>query len=424
MLNNLNNKKMKRVNVIHVIMILALAGLILPMSFCTKTNTVTNTVTKTVTDTIKGNAISGAVTYPNSTGSPVAAVGAILKLYFGSDTTGTLVATTFSDASGNYKFGYLLAGTYYITSTFNTSNGNGRLMKSSRGEKNNLNGITFATDPGFKVTMAAAPVTQNVALTTFAATSIAKFTIVAADTLADSSFHYMAVEIHTDINFQAEEADSIQPGMTLTGSFPNIGDASGGFKIVKFKFDQANPQNTYFTAYVLTHTQMTNNIGRDTARGGCLDGFWDHDTIKNPTTGAATVLLQTDTAYYTVTSGQVVKYGAGYLAHGTLAPCYKHQGGEIVSPKVNACAPDTVLGYTGQYGWDTRIALPVDFYFEYQGAKQKYSGANYNWFAEFAGTMTFDPLTFFMKGSVGGSATLTVNLQMKGATNYPYWFLQ
>ncbi len=427
---------MKKIKVFQVILVLALVGLMFPISFCKKeTQTVTlhdttiktvhdtsyihiidtlnihDTITVNIHDTLRGKAISGSVTYPNNTNTQIPAKGAVIYLRQGS-ATGPLGAVTFSDSLGNYTIPYLLPGTYFISGKYNTNNQNYRA----------INGISFATNPGYTVTLGSTNLVQNMTMVTILATGTAKLTITAADTLVDPTLKYLTVEIHSGVTFSLEHLDSNYVGMNLGGSFPQTGDPSGGFKIVSFVFDEANPANTYFKAYVLTHTVNTDNIARDTARGGCVDNCFNHDTIKDPNTGAATVLAQTDTAYYYCTPGQVVKYGSGYLVHGTFAPVWKHQGGEIVSPKVTACTPDTVMGYNGQYGWNTRIAVPTDFYFEYQGAKKLYNatGTTFNWYFEFEGQLIFRRSTFYMKAGMGDVVTVNPHIELKGVNNKDY----
>lgn len=82
--------------------VIVAGGLIFSLSNCKKEKEiVTETVYVNVHDTIKGNDIAGLCTYPDYTNTMVPAKGAVLSLYTGSSATGTPVATTFADQSGN-----------------------------------------------------------------------------------------------------------------------------------------------------------------------------------------------------------------------------------------------------------------------------------------------------------------------------------
>ena len=387
--------------------VLAMGSLVF-LSQCKKeTEIVEKTITVTVHDTINGKAISGLATYPDYQGTTTPAAGAVVSLYLGTSATGNVVATAFADASGNYRFPYLLPGAYFIYAKYNTDNQNYKPIE----------GINFETDPGYAVTMGSSNITQNLSLISMGATGDAKLTIVADDTLTNPSLKYVTVESHSSCTFWVKHLDdTIGPGLTMAGGWP-----SPGFKLKTFVFDEANPANSYFNGYVLTSMTYTGNPGRDTVRGSCVDGFFNHDTIQNAS-GPASVLAQTDTAYYWANAGQVEKYGSGYLAKGTLAPVWKHQGGEIVPPKTSPCNPDTLLGYNGQLGWNKRIELPVDMFFEYQGKKKVWnsSGTTFYWYFEFEGQFTFSRTAFYMRHGLGDMVTVNPHLQIRGMSNTEY----
>src|SRR4029079_17787108 len=85
-------------------------------------------------------------------------------------------------------------------------------------------------------------------------------------------------------------------------------------------------------------------------------------------------------------SNSIVKYGDGYLCHGTLTAFYKH--GFSSAPYL----PDTVGGFTGPF--DQMISKPVDLYFNFDRQKV-YSGTNFNWWFVFEGKFSFKPLQDF-----------------------------
>ena len=355
--------------------------------------------------------ISGDCTYPDYNSTMVAAPGAILSIYAGSDSTA--LATTFADANGAYHFDGLLPGDYVVEAKYNTDNQNAKAIE----------GINFEVN--YSVTLGAADYTQDVVLETIAATSTTNITITASDTTGSlGALKYAAMEAHSQTTWWIEHIDSDAVGMTLAGGFPAYAEGSSGKWIgfQTFRFDEANPANIYFKAYVITSGCYTANKGRDTVRAGCVDTYWSHDTVGYSTGQYATVLPQTDTAFYWVEAGDVERYGSGYLAHGVLAPVWKHQGGEIVAPRVTALTPDTTLAYAGSLGWNVRIQSPVDMYFEYQGKKKVWNSTHttFNWYFEFEGEFQFRRSTFFMKASLGDVATVTPHMQFKGSNNVEY----
>src|ERR1035438_7180545 len=142
------------------IVALAAFGLIFSLSKCKKE---TKVVVVPVHDTLKGKAITGNCTYPDYTGTMQPAKGAVVSLYVGTSVSGSPVAKTTADASGNYTLPYLLPGSYYLFATYNTANQNFKP----------INGITFQTDPTsttYAVTMGSSNITKNLALATEAPT--------------------------------------------------------------------------------------------------------------------------------------------------------------------------------------------------------------------------------------------------------------
>ena len=350
--------------------------------------------------------ISGNCTYPTYNTSMALAKGTAVTLYAGTDPNP--YARAFADTLGNYSFKGLLPGNYVVKGRYNTLNQN---------NEKPLSGIDFAVT--YNVTLGTANLTQNLVLATIAASSAVNVTIVAADTVGSmGALKYITVESHTNVTYWVEHLDSNAVGLSMNGNF---GSNGAGFLLTKFRFDEANPANSYFKGYVLTSKQSSNNIGRDTARGGCVDSFFNHDTTWNATHTVCTTVPVTDTAYYWANAGTISKYGSGYLAHGTLAPCWKHQG---IAGGTNYTVnrTDTILGYNGQLGWNTRIQLPCDMYFEYQGKKQVWNAAHtvFNWDLEFEGQFTFRRSQFYMKHGLGDVVTVNPHIQLKGTNNTNY----
>ena len=71
---------------------------------------------------VKTYTISGLCTYPDYANAMVPAKGTVLTIFAGSDPNP--LATTFADASGNYKFMGLLPGPYSMKAKYNTENQN------------------------------------------------------------------------------------------------------------------------------------------------------------------------------------------------------------------------------------------------------------------------------------------------------------
>lgn len=377
---------MKKMNIYRILSATLLTALVFSLTYCKKeTETEIKTVTETVHDTISGKAITGAVTYPDYAGTLVPAKGAVINLYVGSSASGSLAATTFADASGNYTLPYLLPGSYFLTAKYNTDNTNYRYV----------NGVNFTTDPGYAITLGTSDLVQNVELVNMAAVGTLK---IALDTInANTSYRKVDWEIHSKLDFAFPDHTG---GAILPGGF-NV------FEVTDFVFNEADPSAIKIDGYVLLSSVNTFEPVRDALAGGCVRKTLNVDTID-----ALTALPETDTArYYSVS---VEKYGDGYLCHGILRSFYKHPAGGIYPA-------DTTLGYAGPF--NTMIEKPVDMYFVYEGKTKWTSGANYNWAFIFEGQFKFNPKAdYYINSSHIGAGDVTVNchVQMKGATNTEY----
>jgi len=83
----------------------------------------------------------------------------------------------------------------------------------------------------------------------------------------------------------------------LTGRFNSFG-------FNKFEFDEANPANTSFEAYVLLNTVNTGEPGRD---GGCLLGTFGTATGKTTEPENQAIIKSKSVAFSTTDKGYIVK---------------------------------------------------------------------------------------------------------------------
>ena len=361
-------------------MIPAMAGLILSLSFCKK-----ETTTETVYDS--GKAISGLVKYPDYNNAMVIAKGAVVYLYSGTSATGTLVGTTFADASGKYTFSHLAAGSYFLTSKYNTENSNFK----------NINGINFVTNPGYGVSLADVDLTKDIDLVSYvsAPTSLN----ISLDS-TQNGYRQVTWEIHSKMDFTFPDHVT---GAELPGGF-NV------FKVDRFAFDAANPTSTknHISGYVTLSSINTFEPVRDELAEGCVRKTLGVDTLN-----ATTPIPETDTARFTSTS--IERYGDGYLAHGTLTAFYKSDGNTPGYPI------DSANGYTGPY--NQMVTKNCDLYFVYQGHNLYPSGANYKRCFIFEGQFVIKPLTdYYISSSHFGTGDILVrtHVQFLGALNTDY----
>jgi polyisoprenoid-binding protein YceI len=362
------------------------------LSKCKKdTETITNTVHDTtfvnVHDTAYGKSISGSATYLDYNGVVTPAKGAVVNLYLGSSASGSIVASAFADASGNYKLPYLLPNTYFVYAKYNTANVNYK----------GIEGINFSTSPGYVVSMAGENLTQNLSLVNIAASGNLK---IAMDTItANTTFRYVKFETHSKLGFSFLDKSV---NAIVAGAFNT-------FTMEKFAFDEANPANIVIQGYTLLSQITTFEPARD-AMTACVHPTLNNDTIT--VGGVVQALPVTDTARFKSIS--VVKYGDGYLCHGTLTSFYKH--GFSSAPY----KPDTTLGYPGPY--DQMITKNVDLYFNFSKNKVL-SSSSFTWWFVFEGEFTFKPKTDFYLSSShfnDGPIKVETHVQFQGTTGVEY----
>lgn len=412
---------MKTLNNLKLMLIPTVVGLMLCLSYCKKEtkvvkeivhdttilvvhDTINTTLTVYVHDTIRGKTILGSVNYPDPTGSPSIAKGAVVMLYLGTvQDPSKLVAITFSDASGNYKFPFLLPNAYFIYSKYNTDNQNYKMLSE-------LNGINFATIPGYAVTLGTTDLTQNISLINIAATGTLKISL---DTTVNQFRKVTLDKAHSRIAFETEYG----PG-GVGSMFPGFfGSPSGipsqtAFNLTKFAFDEANPANTVIEGYVLLHERSTGEDGRD-ALGQCGSKALLIDTAEM---GGAIARPETDTCKFISLS--VVKYGNGYLCRAKLRGFLMHKGPGNNDPICATCPIDTVFGFTGPF--DVPRDFPVDMYFEF-GGKKYISGTNWYYLFPFEGTFTFNKRTMNINhASIGDNIKVSCHINIRGTSKALY----
>ena len=384
--------------------------------FLTKCKKNTDVVVVQVHDTVQGKSITGICKYPDHAGTMIAAPGTVISLYLGSSVSGSPVATAYADANGNYEIPYLLPNNYFVFASYNTENQNNAKP---------IEGITFETNPGYAVAMSGSNVTQNLDLVNVAPNGTLIIGATSADTIGVTNSRYAPFEAHSKCPWWTEYSTYGNGGLggtTLEGGF-NV------FKVTSFLFDEANPANSKIKGYVLLSSINTMEPARD-ALSGCVPQTLQVDTLKVGVGAAATysvLVKEADTAWYEAPIGTISKYGNGYLAKGNLTAFYKHQGGDVISPRVTVLPADTVSwdGKSANYAgpWNQRITQPVDMYFEYQGKNKVWNsaGTTYNWFFIFEGEFQFDRKDFYVKTtSIANTMHVTPHVQLKGANNMPY----
>lgn len=237
--------------------------------------------------------ISGNITYPDFSGSDVAAPGAVVFL----QVDGTGASTDYdmsavADASGNYSFTNLLPGNYFVWASYNTNN-------------TNLNGryddITF-TGEGVAIEVVAADVTQAMALATATETGSVLINTV------DQSWNFDGSHSSVVFGFPYDIENS-----EFIGQFT-------GFNI-GIVFDQTNLAASEITATIDLTTVDTGQPGRD-ALGKCIGSTLGvvldpADTLDDGSINPATIPLNS-TGVTTFTSTSIEKYGNGYLAKGNM----------------------------------------------------------------------------------------------------------
>lgn len=237
--------------------------------------------------------VSGLATLDD--GSPAA--GAIVSIST-EPNAAAVVSTAIADADGNYELFGIAKGTYYISATYNSANTN--MQKSM--------GFTFTTASDYEVTLKKND-SQTVAVELVSNTSDGTAVIDLADGWEWDNTHSM---IAFEFPYDVENAP-------FSGHFGEVGWEN-------LKFDEANPSNTDFTAWVYLPSIETGSPtippghGRDDING-CIMGTFglelnEADTMDNGyyPEDAAMTDDNTGTGYARIKSKTVSAYGNGYKA--------------------------------------------------------------------------------------------------------------
>jgi len=378
--------------------ILAVSLLVAGAAFLTQckkeTETITeyihDTVTVQVHDTVFGKSISGTATYLDYNGVVTPAKGAVVNLYVGSSATGAIAATAFADASGNYTLPYLLPNNYFVYAKYNTVNTNYRV----------INGINFATNPGYPVSLGNSNLTQNLLLVTYTAPGSNKVAIDTTPASLSSSFRKVTFNSHSKVTWES---------LYNQGNSQTIAGAFNTFNMTTFVFDEANPLNTVIDGYVLLSSLTTFEPARDALGTGCVS-----KTMRVDTLNATTPLAMCDTArLYSVS---VEKYGDGYLAKCRMKSFY------MTPPSTPQTYAVDTAGVPSQY-WGTTIDKPVDVYFTFEKKKVfNAAGTTFNWEFIFEGMFTFKAKTdyYVSSNNIGDAVTVKPHILLRGANNIEY----
>jgi hypothetical protein len=326
--------------------------------------------------------------YPDYDGIQKPAAGAVINLYIGSSATGPVAAQAIANASGNYTLPFLVPGNYFVYATYNTENVNFRV----------INGINFATNPGYQITMDSLDINLDLALVTVSATGNALIAMTEDDTIGTTR-RKVTFNSHSKVTWES---------LYNQGNSQTIPGAFNVLTMERFIFDEANPANTMFSGYVTLSSITTYEPARDALGTGCVTR-----TLKIDTIDASTPVPETDTArLYTLS---VQKYGDGYLAKCMMKAFYIHGPGQ-------AYPADTAGGVPANL-WNTTIERPVDVYFTFEKKKVfNAAGTTFNWEFIFEGMFDFKAKTEFyvQSNNIGNIVTVKPHVLMRGANNTEY----
>ena len=254
--------------------------------------------------------ISGTVTYPDGSGAPVAASGAIVTLF---STTPVANMQTVADADGKYSFSNLVAATYTLAAYYDTDN------KNNAGR---FSGLRFAIAPT-DVVITNQDVTQDLALTSEGQTNITLALDIdyawddgTSAYVRSGSWRFEDTRAPVQFEFRYRDATA-----DFLGSFSQLN------KFV-MNFDPANLASSNITAIVdLTSFNTRSPGGRDPKissgginpntvfdAAGCM-----MDDLGIPLTGVTfPTTIGATGRYASFTSTSIAAYGDGYLAKGNM----------------------------------------------------------------------------------------------------------
>lgn len=195
--------------------------------------------------------ISGTVTYPDGSGAPVAAPGAVVTLF---STDPIVNMQTISDVDGNYSFSNLVAATYTLSAYYDTDN------KNNAGR---FSGLRFSISPT-DVEVTNVDVTQDLALGSTAQPGITlamdidyQWSDATSNYERNGSWRFEDTRAPVQFEFRYRDATA-----DFLGSFSQLN------KFI-FNFDPANLGNSNITAWVdLTSFNTRSPGGRDPISDG------------------------------------------------------------------------------------------------------------------------------------------------------------
>jgi len=266
-------------------------------------------------------AIKGVVTIEDGS----LATGAVVYLST-TPNAADVVATAIADSVGGYEF-YVGKGTYYLSANYSTDNTN---LKSFEV------GFMFMTAADVTAEVKKDVVTADLELVGTEASGTDVIELLASP--GDLDWEFDAVHSLVEFTFAYDSANAFFSGHF--GQFIGVDDAAyDGVSLPEFKFDEANPANTSFEAWVylpsvetgsptLPHGHgrddingcIANTFGVRAANGTTIDPTDTLYTIKN-TDGSISSYFYNETAsvdfeagYAKLVSKSVVAYGNGYMA--------------------------------------------------------------------------------------------------------------
>jgi polyisoprenoid-binding protein YceI len=240
--------------------------------------------------------ITGNVTYPDFTGTAKPAAGAVVYLKVNAtEATTSYDMTTTTDATGNYTFGGLGDGSYFVFANYDTENTNNPGAR--------MTGVIFGGEGGV-VAIAGANGTQNVALA-----SLGQSGAFAVNTFDGGDWGNDWSHSNIDFSFPYDDKNA-----TYTGSFK--------MDSTYIMFDPFNLAGSKIEATIDVLTITTNSPGGRDPKYDTDGSLWqDAEGLYN--LGCIHVYLGMENdiptsanRYSTFKSTSIEIYGDGYLAKG------------------------------------------------------------------------------------------------------------
>ncbi|HCM77540.1 MAG TPA: hypothetical protein DIS90_14245 [Cytophagales bacterium] len=252
--------------------------------------------------------ISGKVTYPDGSGTQIAAAGAIVTLF---STTPVLNMEVKTDENGNFNFANLEAGTYTLSAYYDTDNTN---------NAGRLSGLRFTIDPT-DVVITNADATMDMALVSSGQAGIPVININFDWT--GSAFANTGVwaydQTHSPIQFEFPYRDNVAE---FVGAFSQVAE-------LVVNFDPANLASSNIVAEIDLASINTRSLGgRDPKLASGASAYNPNSVVETmgcimgtfgiSADGTLPSTITSTARYAKFTSTSIVAYGDGYLAKGNL----------------------------------------------------------------------------------------------------------